>query len=186
VSRDSFSININTPFDDGCSIQFHFIMILILSGNSIRSLPSAHLLSPGFFFLPAFFAHAEEVDSVARYSEIAQRFRAFVYPGILRHLEIPDNPARLAYKMIVRSGFRIIAISGAPERQLPNMALINENIQISIDGSQAQGRYFLLEPVIDPIGRRMNISLLNDCKHSFTLFASTVVHRELISNSYYY
>ena len=105
--------------------------------------------------LGAALAQSVELDSVSPRPVSRALEHALVQLFVHRQGQVYDGTAILADKVImgIRSGFE--PIEGASEVNLADQPLFLEDSQVSVHRSHAQGGEVFLQPVIDPIRRRM-------------------------------
>jgi hypothetical protein len=141
-----------------------------------RDVFSTGFLLVYFGMTQTFFAKTEKFYPMTFYFKCAHPLGLSVDILPVRHFQILDLPAPLAYQMIMGFGPPVEAVERASERQFLYLFLLDEKVQIPIDGSQTQARDFPFELFINPIGGRMDIRFPKYFQYSVALTAVAMIH----------
>ncbi len=90
-------------------------------------------------------------------------------------LEIDDLAALPADQMVVRIRFCFEPVESAAGVYFLCQILVNEDCQVSVDGSQAEAWEFRFQPLVEPCRRRMAFGRAQNCQKPFSLAAVSVV-----------
>jgi len=103
-------------------------------------------------------------------------------------IEVVDATAALTDEVVVRDGVAVEAIEGAAVLQLPYLVLFNQDIQVSVDRSQAQVGKVLPKGVENFLSSGVSFGMFEQLKDTGSLFAVAVnfsfVHKTPNRNDY--
>lgn len=90
-------------------------------------------------------------------------------------LQIDDRAAVLTDKVVVRSDIGVETIESAPEIDLFDQSLLDQDIEIAIDRTHAQAGKLRLHLIVDPLRGGMPSRVLQQLENPIPLSASLVV-----------
>jgi len=95
--------------------------------------------------------------------------------------EIDHSTASLADEVIVPAGLGIEPGALFVQEEGVDLPLLDETVQIAIDGGETDPRQFSVNPLVDLMGERVRVIALEDCEHLLQLtccsFAGRSSHR---------
>jgi hypothetical protein len=117
-------------------------------------------------------------DDVALLREGAQ-----VWPSSSSQEEVDHSTASLTDEMIVLAGLRIEPGSLSVQEEGADLPLLDETVQIAINGGKTDPRQLSMNPLVDLMGERVGMIALESCEHLLQLtrcpFAGRPLHRHL-------
>lgn len=103
-------------------------------------------------------------------------FQPLREPARKGQIDVDDPPTSLAIEMLMRIEIPVIARRARRTRHLIDLAIRDEDFEISVDGPERESRHFGHERVMDLGRRRMRLGLSNPGSDAISL-ARTVATR---------
>jgi len=79
--------------------------------------------------------------------------------------QVDHSTASLADEMIVRAGLGIESRSLFVQEEGADLTLLDETMQVAVNGGETYSRQFSVHPLVDLVGERMRVIALESCEH---------------------
>lgn len=89
---------------------------------------------------------------------------------LLRKLDIFNRPTPITNKMKMPVPICLVYVKGAPESKAVRHALVNENVEVTIDVTQTERGKLAAKLIVDPVGGHMDVPGLQQFENSLALF----------------
>ncbi len=105
--------------------------------------------------IPARGTDSEKIEPMGRNPPTARNRRPLLESPDRRNIRIGDRSARRAYQMVMRAHVAVKPVDAGARLDHADKPAPGEKSEVSIDGTEADGGKFLLEPIVKPGRRRM-------------------------------
>jgi hypothetical protein len=132
-------------------------------------------LTSAFSFALTAVTDTKELDPMTASGERRRSVYLLVQRLVNRQLQIDDRAAALTDKVVVRPDIGVEAIEGAPEINLLDQSLLDQDVEIAIDRTHTQAGKLRFHLIVDPLGGGMPSRVLQQLENPIPLSASLVV-----------
>jgi hypothetical protein len=91
--------------------------------------------------------------------------------------EVDHSTASLTDEMIVPAGLRIEPGSLVIQEEGADLPLLDETVEVAINGGETDPRQLSVNPLIDLVGERVRVIALESCEHLLQLTCRTFASR---------